>query len=150
MSGAAAFSSSQRLVIEWGRFAPNKYSLILPTGNYWLHNLTGRVDPRPRGRCSYYLTRTVPRRMRIGHERAARFTFHVFREFLQIVPKLNSVTKKICRQIGHATKRSVSAYDRNYLMDVSCWSGRQDSNLRPHGPEPCNLTVRLLRCNPIY
>jgi len=33
VSGAAAFGCSQRLVIEWGRFAPNKYSLILSTGN---------------------------------------------------------------------------------------------------------------------
>jgi hypothetical protein len=25
-----------------------------------------------------------------------------------------------------------------------------DSNHRPHGPETCNLTVRLLRCDHIY
>ena len=30
------------------------------------------------------------------------------------------------------------------------WSGREDSNLRPHGAETCNLTVRLLRCDHIY
>jgi hypothetical protein len=29
-------------------------------------------------------------------------------------------------------------------------TGREDSNLRPHGPETCNLTVRLLRCDHIY
>jgi len=28
--------------------------------------------------------------------------------------------------------------------------GRVDSNLRPHGPETCNLTVPLLRCDHIY
>ena len=26
----------------------------------------------------------------------------------------------------------------------------RDSNLRPYGPETCNLTVRLLRCDDIY
>lgn len=50
VSGATAFGCREHLVIERGRFAPNKYSLILPTGQFTgCKNLTGRVERRPHG-----------------------------------------------------------------------------------------------------
>ena len=36
------------------------------------------------------------------------------------------------------------------VLAVSNYSLRPISNHRPHGPETCNLTVRLLRCDHIY
>jgi hypothetical protein len=33
---------------------------------------------------------------------------------------------------------------------VDLTGGRERANLRPHSPETCNLTVRLLRCDHFY
>ena len=71
------------------------------------------------------------------------FSFLVFRRYFADGDTANSSyfvnRKNFVHKLATRRRKSVNAYDYMLLIIVSYWSGREDSNLRPHGPEPCAL-----------
>jgi len=82
------------------------------------------------------------------------FSFLVFRRHFADGDTANSNyfvnRKNLSTNWPHDEERALMLTTVCCWCIVSYWSGREDSNLRPHGPETCNLTVRLLRCDHIY
>ena len=53
------------------------------------------------------------------------------------------------RLATHKKSRQLAAARKQLMLRMLNWSGRLDSNQRPHAPQTYNVTVRLLRCDDV-
>ena len=83
---------------------------------------------------------TVPTNERLGAPSLLGSTLHKFQPFFENVVIPDACFSRVTSPTGHkldtTKKKAAKLAAGSYCDNGTFWSGREDSNLRPHGPEP--------------